>query len=339
MRKHDESVILGDPSDCWIRYSSLDNEMLEAAFQRHGGISAIMIGEGSYKVDITSMKQTKVATGFERNVCRCIMTTHPDGTMTTDFTTIVFPSADNSTASRKTSTPISSLPQATPAPRWTSVDGTSQEGEAGFLPPNPRSTVRGVNANSRIDKYVFGTGGKGLGYYHITTKDAYVILDKRFTAKISSVENEIAMNEACERCVSCGMNSPSKNKDPWTTRKETELAQLKECRSVIRARASADVPIGIVGLPAGVTSNGTTANDRNNYQNTRNQNEYYGGWYDTGGNWLVPHFAHDSGGGCGATGFSAGGCGGGAAGCGGAGCGGGGCGGGGCGGGGCGGGG
>lgn len=66
MDKHTDMEIYGDRVDCWIKYDKDSNEKLETAFQAKQDVLLM----GAYKVDIGSMKQTKIATGFVRDISR-----------------------------------------------------------------------------------------------------------------------------------------------------------------------------------------------------------------------------------------------------------------------------
>jgi len=66
MDKHINTEIYGDHSNCWIKYDKDANEKLEAAFREKRDVLLM----GAYKVDIKNMKQTKIATGFVRDISR-----------------------------------------------------------------------------------------------------------------------------------------------------------------------------------------------------------------------------------------------------------------------------
>mmetsp|Transcript_94747 Transcript_94747/g.141948 ORF Transcript_94747/g.141948 Transcript_94747/m.141948 type:complete len:998 (-) Transcript_94747:204-3197(-) len=69
MTEHDASEVYGDPFDCWVKYTDESNRLLEAAYK--AGKRQISPLDG-YIVDLrsTPMKQTKIATKFEREVMR-----------------------------------------------------------------------------------------------------------------------------------------------------------------------------------------------------------------------------------------------------------------------------
>jgi len=57
---------------------------------------------------------------------------------------------------------------------WMSIDAADA-----FIPANPKSTTKGVNANRKKEGYIFGKGNKGLGYYSLNTRESYDVLIKR----------------------------------------------------------------------------------------------------------------------------------------------------------------
>ena len=298
--KHPPTSIVGDPTDGWVKYDGAASAIIETAYRsQHGkGICAPISG---YTVDFATMKQTKDSTGYERNVRRMADSGAGESSMGVD------PSGSF------LSPPATSQPAGVPS-QWTSTFGTAPDGQPGFIPANSRSTTKGVNSNPKKPDYIFGEESKGLGYYHITTREAYKILLKRVHVRSMDLANEV-------QCLTCGsyvflfgfFSKPS-----CISEKEDELSELNVTRDVIKARAEADFPIGEVGISPAV----------------RNNNGIVRKYYSNTGIWFFPPCVYDAGGGCGATGGSAGGgCGGGGA-CGAGGCGGGGCGGGGCGGGG-----
>eukprot|EP00339_Tiarina_fusa_P001156 CAMPEP_0117082310 /NCGR_PEP_ID=MMETSP0472-20121206/57972_1 /TAXON_ID=693140 ORGANISM="Tiarina fusus, Strain LIS" /NCGR_SAMPLE_ID=MMETSP0472 /ASSEMBLY_ACC=CAM_ASM_000603 /LENGTH=562 /DNA_ID=CAMNT_0004810515 /DNA_START=77 /DNA_END=1761 /DNA_ORIENTATION=+ len=71
MNTHGPEDIEGDPSDCWIKYDDNSNSKLETAFQLQNGVGAYSPLPG-YSVGFVTMKQTKLATGFQRDVQRLV---------------------------------------------------------------------------------------------------------------------------------------------------------------------------------------------------------------------------------------------------------------------------
>jgi len=70
MDQHLHSDIFGNPTDCWIRYDKDTSDKLEAAHQKDPKGS--MPPLPGYSVNFATMKQTKLATGFERDVQRVV---------------------------------------------------------------------------------------------------------------------------------------------------------------------------------------------------------------------------------------------------------------------------
>ena len=67
MRNHDSSSIVGDRTDCWIKYGKDGNAILEVAFQSNQeGCSPVP----GYDVLFRTMEQNNVRTGFKREVQR-----------------------------------------------------------------------------------------------------------------------------------------------------------------------------------------------------------------------------------------------------------------------------
>mmetsp|Transcript_17668 Transcript_17668/g.32082 ORF Transcript_17668/g.32082 Transcript_17668/m.32082 type:complete len:797 (+) Transcript_17668:286-2676(+) len=66
---HSPNEVVGDPTDCWIKYDDSTNIALEAEFQGQGSLGTYNLGNGYY-VDFAAMKQTNTATGYQRDVKR-----------------------------------------------------------------------------------------------------------------------------------------------------------------------------------------------------------------------------------------------------------------------------
>ena len=295
--RHPSSSIVGNPADCWVKYDGAASAIIESAHQAQHGKGTCSPISG-YTVDFATMKQVKDSTGYERNICR-----RADNN---NWAAGVDPSGATFESMATSGQPSTGI-----LTQWTSVYGTAPDGQPGFIPSQPRSTTKGVNANPKKADYIFGEESKGMGYYHITTQEAYRVLLKRVHVQAMALGNEV-------QCLTCGsylflfgfFSKPS-----CVSAKEEELDELNVTRDVIKARSEADVPFGQVGIPPAL---------QNDQQTVRR-------YYSDTGMWFFPHCAYSAGGGCGATGGSAG-CGGGACGaaacgaaaCGGAACGGGG---------------
>lgn len=74
MGNHAPDMIVGNPSDCWIKYDAGQNISLENAYQEYSKKSSkkhrFISPLPGYKVDLEDMIQTKEATGFRRDVLR-----------------------------------------------------------------------------------------------------------------------------------------------------------------------------------------------------------------------------------------------------------------------------
>ncbi|CAJ1965037.1 unnamed protein product [Cylindrotheca closterium] len=79
MEQHPASSIVGDASDCWIRYGRHSNARLEAAYQNYcqnqdasSSVRTLMNLDDTYVVDLHTMIQVNKRTGFQRDVQRTI---------------------------------------------------------------------------------------------------------------------------------------------------------------------------------------------------------------------------------------------------------------------------
>lgn len=77
MSNHSPDMIAGNPADCWIKYDPASNTLLEDAFQKYSNKGnskkySTAIPRSGYKVDFGTMTQTKVQTGFQREVQRLV---------------------------------------------------------------------------------------------------------------------------------------------------------------------------------------------------------------------------------------------------------------------------
>ena len=75
MYHHDANQIVGDPSDCWIRFSLYQSQELEISYQLQEGTCEIAAGHHSngtdrYRIDFRSMQQTNLRTGYQRRIQR-----------------------------------------------------------------------------------------------------------------------------------------------------------------------------------------------------------------------------------------------------------------------------
>ena len=120
---------------------------------------------------------------------------------------------------------------------WTDLDGSAPDGKVAYLPPEEGTQLR---SRPRKTDYIFGDGPKGQGFYHITTREAYYILDREINRKKHQVASDIAMAKGC-----CGVSKKEKALIPA---KERELSQLDLTRKIVSARVSSDRRNGTAGL-------------------------------------------------------------------------------------------
>lgn len=82
MTNHAADMIVGNPSDCWVKYDAYQNKELEAAFQiysKSGNSSKLRhcYPMPGYQLDFRDMIQTKQQTGFQREVQRLVEVSQP----------------------------------------------------------------------------------------------------------------------------------------------------------------------------------------------------------------------------------------------------------------------
>jgi hypothetical protein len=173
--------------------------------------------------------------------------------------------------------------------QWTNVNTVDKaSGQAGFFSANAKT--RGANANPYMDNYIFGRSSKGIGYYHHTTKEAYVILEKRIANRVAEAEMNVCCSKCCVAMFTCGMGHPKSIQD-----QEAALEELRQVGEIVSARVWADAPVGAVGFSA------PQANM------DRNQRRVHDTFYSDAGRWYFPPSCYTAGGGCGASGGDGGG--------------------------------
>ena len=124
---------------------------------------------------------------------------------------------------------------------WTPLSGTAPDGSPGFISAAPKSTSYGVNANPFRQNYIFGRKGSQVGYFHITTKAAYEVLERRIASRVMRKEDQIAMMKCC----TCNGYWNSKR----LKEKEDKLETMRDIQLIARKRAEAAGPDGDVRLP------------------------------------------------------------------------------------------
>lgn len=241
MPSHPDDSIVGNRADCWIKYDSLSNALLESAFIAQEGAGECSPIPG-YNVNFSTMKQIKMSTGFERKVKR-----------------------------------VDASVDVTPTSNWTDVDGYAPTGEEAFIASTVPSSTTRVNPNPFKKDYIYGQHGKrGLGYYHITTREAYEILEKRIAQQEQNIAAELASVNCCGKSV---------KGTPKGDRLQEKLNKYQEALEIIKARAKAYVPVGKAGVKA------SRQNDARAFQTH----------YSYTGLWYFPDFYYEAGGGCGAS--------------------------------------
>lgn len=230
MSNHPASSIFSDPADCWIKYDDVATAKLESAYEAKGSIGECSPSKG-YKVNFTTMKQTKISTGFQRDVQR-VDADSESSYHGTHAATSIFPNSSTSNTANA---------------MWTTVSGTAPDGNPAFITANARSTTPGVNANTLKPFYIFGVKGSYSGYYHITTKEAYEVLAARVRVVAKKKEGEIAVDNCCTLGLCKNSN--------WMKKLEENLQELKDIEAIAAARAMARAPIGAVGLRPEIQNN------------------------------------------------------------------------------------
>jgi hypothetical protein len=72
---------------------------------------------------------------------------------------------------------------------WVDLNGTA--------PDHPKRVPK-LRSRPKREYYIFGDGPKGQGYYHITTREAYNILDRESSRKKQQqVASDIAVAQGC----------------------------------------------------------------------------------------------------------------------------------------------
>jgi hypothetical protein len=249
MSNHSPSSMYGGPAICWIKYDDVANAKLESSFQAQGQNGEMSPSSG-YMVDFMTMKQTKTSTGFQRDVQRV---------------DAVEDSSGYTTHATSTSTAY-----------WTPITGTAPDGSPGFVAMNPKSTTARINANPYKANYIFGKTGSQIGYYHITTKEAYCILAIRIGIRSSNLKERIAVCSCC----TLGLCNSSQ----WMKDMEAELEDLEGLKAIATARALVSAPTGMVGLSPKIQND------------TQKRSKHY----SDSGAWYFPTMYYDAAGGCGA---------------------------------------
>ena len=239
MPKHNADEIFGDPSGCFIKYDSLSNGILESAYQNACNTGDFQgncdLGNG-YTVNFVTAKQTKSSTGFQRDVKRFVKKyIKKDKTVVAKATLV----ADTPRATL-IDEPQATLVEDAPIQGWTLITETAPDGLPAFQKAADKSRAHGVIANTKKNNYVFGMKGDSIGYYHVTTKEAYEILTERVKIMTKKQESKIAMAESCK----CLFGQRHIDKE------EKKLEEMKDVELIAKERAKTRGPGDKVNLPS-----------------------------------------------------------------------------------------
>jgi hypothetical protein len=148
--------------------------------------------------------------------------------------------------------------------------GLTSDGSPAFIAPTKTGNRELLRGEKHKENYILGKVNNIVGFYHVETKEAYIIMKARLVSRTRQLASEIAMEKCC-----CGNRNPK-----GIARKEAELEKIKEVYAEITQRSQASKPSGVVGKSS-TTSDGV-------------------GYYDSRGLWLYPPVVWDScGGACG----------------------------------------
>jgi len=156
---------------------------------------------------------------------------------------------------------------------WTPVSGTAPDGSPPFIMHYSKSKIRGVNRNGFRNNYIFGKGPSGIGYYHISTKEAYKVLLTRIDRHLIKIHNDLSCAKLC-----CFWNRPH------VKSLKEKAVNMERVRNVVHFRSKAIAPCG-------------TPNDVSDIVRDPAANNWY---YVVDGEWLFPSEMYACGGGCGA---------------------------------------
>ncbi len=296
MSKHNADEIFGDPDGCFIKYGSISNGILESAYQNACNSGDFQgncdLGYGN-TVNFVTAKQTNSSTGDQRDVKRFIkqytFINVPQVTLVEDAPTLI-------------DEPQATLVEDAPIQGWTLITETAPDGLPAFQKFSEKTKKRTI-ANPKKDNYVFGTKGDSIGYFHITTKEAYEVLEERVKIMTKQKEREIAFAEAC-RCL-CG----KRKVQAFVIGMEEKLQEMKDVELIAKERAKTRGPGDKVNLPLRILK------DRRHFSANGSTWYFHPSYWDAGGGCGFLEIGIDKrgkagsscGGGCG----TAGGCGGG----------------------------
>lgn len=110
-------------------------------------------------------------------------------------------------------------------------------------PDRSRPTfIKGLGYSSKQkDNYIYGLGPNGSGYYHIYTKEAYVILLTRLQKREQFAAAEFGSYE-CQHCLCCcpGKMTPGQEQEKENLRKR--YIKIRNTRALVQAQLETDGP-------------------------------------------------------------------------------------------------
>jgi len=175
-------------------------------------------------------------------------------------------------------------PDSTAPPVWLSTDAI-YEGQPTFIPANPRSRTKGVNANEQKENYLFGVPypylarGKAAGYYHVYTREGWAILLKRLKRTLSQAQQDY--NTYLFTHCACSPKGLNHNQLAEYEASEEKYKELKDAFYFARAQFDSPGPGAMVPNNI-ITKYGLDQRQRSRSTGTYDDGYRYGGWYAAG---------------------------------------------------------
>lgn len=120
---------------------------------------------------------------------------------------------------------------------WAYAKGTTSDGSPALIKVTAKSRKDLKHLRKR-EKYILGwTDVYGFGYYHLETREANILIERRMAAHCKYLESNIAMERSL-----CG----KKHRSLQFEEQEKELANAKALLLEMRARSRAKCPSGVV---------------------------------------------------------------------------------------------
>jgi hypothetical protein len=149
---------------------------------------------------------------------------------------------------------------------------------------DPTFIAGSYNSQQKKD-YVYGRENQGIGYYHIYTREAYTILERRIRVAIDH-KRALIDRRKCFMTVCC-------QKTPFNLERveqnERELDELRDILLIVLQRLQSNTPTGSLNaaIPDEIRNDPARLERYNNYVNPGI------------GHWYMPPAFYDAGGGCG----------------------------------------